>query len=197
MRTKNLFQKNMFTISNFLSILRILIVPVVVYFIYLEHITENTIYRYHQLILFIIIIISDFLDGYLARTFNQVSKFGKFLDPIADKICLIGIGGSLVIYKGFPLWMLIIGLCRELFFVITALLLFYRRDIEVKPNILGKISVCCMAFSAIVYLLSIDYIIFQNIGIKEFSVFLILIFYISGSIVNVKRYSIYYNKEEH
>jgi cardiolipin synthase len=138
---------------------------------------------------------SDFLDGFLARTFNQVSKLGQFLDPIADKVCLLGIGGSLVIYKGFPLWMLIIGLSRELFFVISALLLFYRRDIEVKPNMLGKISVCCMALSAIVYLLSVDYIIFQNISIKELSILLILIFYISGSILYVKNYSVYYNKK--
>jgi CDP-diacylglycerol--glycerol-3-phosphate 3-phosphatidyltransferase len=196
MKTKYLFQEKIFTISNFLSILRILIAPVVVYFIYLEHITGDSTYRCHQLIFFLIITISDFLDGFLARTFNQISKFGQFLDPIADKICLLCIGGSLVIYKGFPLWMLIIGLCREFFFVISALFLFYRRDIEVKPNMLGKISVFCMAFSAIVYLLSLDYIIFQNMSIKELSILLILIFYISGSILHVKTYSVYYNKKD-
>jgi len=195
METKSLFQEKIFTISNFFSILRILITPVVVYFIYLEHITGDSSYIFHQLIFFLIIIISDFLDGFLARTFNQISQFGQFLDPVADKVCLLGIGGSLVIYKGFPLWMLIIGLSRELFFVISASLLFYRRDIEVKPNMLGKISVCCMALSAIVYILSLDYMVFPNISIKEFSILLILIFYISGSILYVKRYSVYYNKK--
>ena len=197
MKIKYLFRENIFTISNLLSIIRILIVPFVVYFIYLEEITGDSAYRYHQLIFFIIIMLSDFFDGFLARSFNQVSRFGQFLDPIADKICLVAIGGSLVIYKGFPLWMLIIGLCREFFFVISALLLFYKRDIEVRPNMLGKISVFCMASSAIVYLLSLDYIVFQNISIKELSVFLILIFYISGSILHVKRYSVYYNKKEY
>ena len=195
MKIKYLFQEKIFTISNFLSILRIFIAPIVVYFIYLEHITGDSTYRFHQLIFFLIIVVSDFFDGFLARTFNQISQLGQFLDTIADKICLLGIGGSLVIYKGFPLWMLIVGLCREFFFVLSAFLLFYRRDIEVKPNILGKISVLCMALSAIVYLLSLDYIVFQNISIKELSILLILIFYITGSILNVKIYSVYYNKK--
>jgi len=197
MKTKHLFQEKIFTISNFLSILRIIITPIVVYYIYLEHITENPAYRYHQLVFFLIIVISDFLDGFLARTFKQISKLGQFLDPVADKICLLAIGGSLVIYKGFPLWMLIIGLGREALFVISAMLLFYKRDIEVRPNMLGKISVCFMALSAIVYILSLDYIIFQNISIKELSILFILIFYISGSILHVKTYSVYYNKEDH
>jgi len=138
---------------------------------------------------------SDFFDGFLARAFNQVSKLGQFLDPVADKICLLCIGGSLVYFKDFPLWMLVIGLCRELFFVISALFLFYRRDVEVKPNMLGKISVACMALSAIIYLLSIDYMIFPPAGVKEISILLILIFYISGSVLYVKTYSVYYLKK--
>ena len=194
MKIKYFFEEKIFTISNILTILRILIVPVVAYFMYLEHVTGDSTYRYHQFMFFLIIIISDFFDGFLARELNQASQLGQFLDPIADKICLICIGSFLVCYKGFPLWMLMISLFREFVFIISSLLLFYKRDVVVKPNILGKISVLCMAFSAIVYLLSLDYIVFSNISIKEFSVLLILIFYISGSILHVKTYSVYYKK---
>ncbi|MCL1864470.1 MAG: CDP-alcohol phosphatidyltransferase family protein [Spirochaetes bacterium] len=197
MKIRYFFQENIFTISNFLTILRILIIPFLAYFMYLEHVTEDSTYRYHQFIFFIIIILSDAFDGFLARAFNQITKLGQYLDPIADKICLLCIGFYLVSYKGFPLWMLLISLFRELFFIITALLLFYRRDIEVKPNILGKISVACMALSAIIYILSLDYMIFPGMSIKEFSILLILIFYISGSIFDVKKYSVYYNKKKH
>ena len=197
MKAKYFFQENIFTISNFITILRILIVPFVAYFMYLEYISGDSAYRYYQLIFLLVIMASDFFDGFLARAFNQVSKFGQFLDPIADKICILCIGCFLVSYKGFPLWMLIISLCREFFFVITATFLFYRRDVVVKSNILGKISVLFMALSAIVYLLSLDYMVFPNMSIKELSVLLILIFYISGSILDVKTYSVYYNKEEH
>jgi len=195
MKLKYFFQENIFTISNLLTILRILIVPFVAYFMYLEHVTGDVTYRYHQFIFFLIIIISDFFDGFLARALNQSSTLGQFLDPIADKICLISIGSFLVCYKGFPLWVFMISLFREFFFIISALLLFYKRDLIVNPNILGKISVLCMALSAIVYLLSLDYMVFPNISIKEFSVLLILIFYISGSILHVKTYSVYYKKE--
>jgi CDP-diacylglycerol--glycerol-3-phosphate 3-phosphatidyltransferase len=164
---------------------------------YLEYNTGDSAYRYHQLIFLLVIMLSDFFDGFLARALNQVSKFGQFLDPIADKICILCMGFYLVNYKDFPLWMLIISLCREFFFIITATFLFYRRDVVVKSNILGKISVLFMALSAIVYLFSLDYMVFPNMSIKEFSVLLILIFYISGSILDVKTYSVYYNKKEH
>ena len=197
MKAKYFFQENIFTISNFITILRIFILPFVVYFMYLEYNTGDSAYRYHQLIFLLVIMLSDFFDGFLARTFNQVSKFGQFLDPVADKICILCMGFYLVNYKDFPLWMLVISLCRELFFIITATFLFYRRDVVVKSNILGKISVLFMALSAIVYLFSLDYMVFPNMSIKEFSVLLILIFYISGSILDVKTYSVYYNKKEH
>jgi len=195
MKIRYLFRERVFTVSNFLTLSRVIAVPFVTYFMYKENVTGNSIYRYHQFIFFLIIVLSDFFDGFLARAFDQVSPLGQFLDPVADKICLLCIGSSLVYYKDFPLWMLVIGLCRELFFVISALFLFYRRDVEVKPNMLGKISVACMAFSAIIYLLSIDYIIFPPAGVKELSILLILVFYISGSILYVKTYSVHYFKK--
>jgi len=195
MKIRYLFTEKVFTVSNFLTILRVIVVPFVTYFMYLENVTGDPMYRYHQFVFFMVIVISDFFDGYLARTFNQVSKLGQYLDPVADKICLLCIGGSLVYYKGFPLWMLLIGLCREIFFVFSALFLFYKRDVEVKPNMPGKISVACMALSAIIYLLSIDHLIFPYAGVKELSIFFILVFYISGSILYVKTYSVYYTKK--
>lgn len=195
MKAIHLFEDKVFTVSNFLTLSRIVIVPFVVYFMYLESITGNSNYRLHQLLFFIAIVISDFFDGFLARAFNQVSRLGQFLDPVADKVCLFCIGGSLVYYKGFPLWMLMISICRELFIIICAIFLFYRKDIEVKPNIPGKISVVCMALSAIIFLLSIDYIIYPPVDVKELSILLILVFYIYGSILYVKTYSVYYNKK--
>lgn len=192
MKIRYLFRDRVFTISNFLTIARVLAIPFVTYFMYIENVTGNSLYKFHQFIFFLVIILSDFLDGFFARAFNQVSRLGQLLDPIADKICLICVGSALVYYKGFPLWMLVIGLCREIFFIFSALLLFYRMDVEVKPNMLGKISVACMAFSACIYLLSFDFMIFPHLGLKELSVFFILAFYISGTILYVKTYSVYY-----
>ena len=195
MKIRHLFRDKVFTVSNFLTLTRVLTIPFITYFMYIENVTGNSLYRCHQFIFFLIIVLSDFFDGFFARTFDQVSRLGQLLDPIADKICLICVGSSLVYYKGFPLWMLIVGLCREIFIVIIAIFLFYRMDVEVKPNMLGKISVACMALSAVIYLLSFDFIIFPHVSLKELSVFFILAFYISGTILYVKDYSVYYSRK--
>ncbi len=195
METGSLFRENVFTISNALTLSRVMIVPFVTYFMYVEEVTGNTLYRLHQSAFFILIVMSDFLDGFFARSFGQVSKLGRFLDPLADKICLLCIGSSLAYFKDFPLWLLLVWFCREIFIVAAAGYLFYRRDVEVKPNIFGKISVACMALSALIYLFSIDYTVFRSVGVKELSIVLMLVFYITGTILYVKTYSIYYNRK--
>lgn len=196
MKIRELFHEKVFTVSNLLTISRVVAVPVIVYYMHLEYKTGLEKYRYYQGGFFGLVIFSDFFDGFLARTFKQVSKLGQFLDPVADKICLLVLGSTLVYYKGFPLWLLLIALFREVFVVTGAFFLFARRDIEVKPSIIGKISMGCMAFSAIVYLMSVDLVLLDMVSIKDISVFLILLFYIPGSILYVKNYSAYYFKDK-
>lgn len=192
MKIRELFQEKVFTVPNFLTMMRVTAVPVIVYYMYLEYITGLRTYRYYQAGYFAAIVLTDFFDGFIARAFNQISMLGRFLDPVADKICLVFLGSSLVYYKGFPLWVLLIGLFREFVVVIGAFFLFARRDVEVKPSLMGKTSVACMAFSALIYLLSFDYYLLCGISLKQLSVLLILIFYIPGSLLYVKNYSSYY-----
>jgi CDP-diacylglycerol--glycerol-3-phosphate 3-phosphatidyltransferase len=70
--------------------------------------------------LFVVASLTDFLDGYIARKYNQVSDFGKFLDPLADKLLTIA---AMVMFCGwdesFPAWALMIVLTRE--FAVTGL----------------------------------------------------------------------------
>lgn len=68
--------------------------------------------------IFIIASITDKLDGYLARSRNQVTNFGKFLDPIADKILVLSAMLILVEYGNLPAWIPIIVLTRE--FIVSA-----------------------------------------------------------------------------
>lgn len=196
MKIGELFSEKVYTVPNFLTLLRVFAVPVILYYMYLESITGNTEYRYYQVIAFGVVIISDFFDGFLARAFDQISKLGQFLDPVADKICLMVIGSSLVYYKGFPLSVLIIVILREAVVVLGAVFLFAKRDVEVRPSMMGKIGVACMAISALLYIISFDYMIFNLISVKIISVSLILIFYIPGSVLYVKNYSSYCFKDK-
>ena len=196
MKIRDLFAENVLTVSNFLTISRVAALPFIVYYMSLESITGNRLYGYYQLVFFVIVIISDFFDGLLARSFNQVSKLGQFLDPVADKICLITLGTSLAYYKSFPIWMLGVIFIREIFVVIAAAFLFYRKDVEVEPNFLGKMSVAFMSFTAVLYLASVNFIIFGIVDVKEVCAAMTLIFYISGSILYVKTYSVYYTRED-
>lgn len=71
-------------IANKLTLLRVLLVPVFLYFL-LES-SDNITYGYIALAIFCIASFTDFLDGYLARKLNLITNFGKFMDPIADKV---------------------------------------------------------------------------------------------------------------
>lgn len=71
------------TTANKITVIRILLVPVFIYF------AANFDKQYYDIIttaVFLIISFTDFLDGYIARKYNQITDFGKFLDPLADKI---------------------------------------------------------------------------------------------------------------
>ncbi len=73
------------TYANQITILRIFLIPVMVLVFFLNQ--ENP--RYYLTSIFFIAAITDYLDGYLARKMKQVSKLGKFLDPVADKLLVI------------------------------------------------------------------------------------------------------------
>ena len=74
-------------IPNLLTILRILSIPLLIFLV----LSSSNFYNFFALILFILISITDYLDGFLARKMNVVSKFGEMLDPIADKIFIISV----------------------------------------------------------------------------------------------------------
>ena len=105
-------------IPNLLTYARILAVPLVVACLYAQSILDGGMWlRWVAVALFIAAAITDFLDGYLARSLGQQSSFGRMLDPIADKLlvssCLLMLGADETI-KGWSLWAAIVILCREI-----------------------------------------------------------------------------------
>jgi len=126
---------SLWTLPNRLSILRILFIPVIVFFIS----TQEDGLLLASCLLFIIAGITDGLDGYLARKMNLTSKFGLYLDPIADKLLVSSVLITLTHYDQIPLWVTLILVGRE--FLINGLRAFYAMEgITIYPSSSGKIK---------------------------------------------------------
>ena len=107
-----------YNIPNLLTYGRILCVPLIVICFFVEgKLSISNTARWVALWIFIIASITDFLDGYLARIWNQTSNIGRMLDPIADKLlvasCLLMLAADSSIH-GWTLWAAIVILCREI-----------------------------------------------------------------------------------
>jgi CDP-diacylglycerol--glycerol-3-phosphate 3-phosphatidyltransferase len=97
-------------LPNKLTILRVLMIPFFVVFM-LMNITAVD--KWIALALFVAASLTDFLDGYIARKYNLVSNFGKFMDPLADKL-LVGAAMICLVEMGrLPAWIVIVIISRE------------------------------------------------------------------------------------
>lgn len=112
--------KRAYNIPNLLTYGRILAVPLIVVCFFLEGRLESSDFaRWTALFLFLLASITDYLDGYLARIWQQTSNIGRMLDPIADKLlvatCLMLLAADPVeTIHGWSLWAAIVILCREI-----------------------------------------------------------------------------------
>ena len=110
--------KSSLSLPNILTYARIAAIPVVVGCIYVQAIMDGPLWlRWVALAVFIAAAVTDFLDGYYARIWDQQSAFGRMLDPIADKLlvasCLLMLAADGIIH-GWTLWAAIVILCREI-----------------------------------------------------------------------------------
>lgn len=95
--------------ANKLTMLRVILIPVYLVIWYLDFVGNN----YAALAVFIIASVTDFIDGYVARHYNQVTDFGKFMDPLADKVLVITSMICFCAMGRFPAWALVIVVARE------------------------------------------------------------------------------------
>jgi len=133
-------KKSPFTISNFLSFLRILLVFPTIYFI---AIGKNEI----MYIVAVIAIISDWMDGFLARRLNQITDLGKILDPLGDKVLIGAAVIALYYYQDFPLWLMLVIVLRDLAILIGAFFIYDKSKEVTSSNWTGKISVTFIAIT--------------------------------------------------
>ena len=106
------------TLASKITLIRVAFIPIYLVFMYLGAGTPN-IWMWLALAVFIVASVTDYIDGQIARKKNQVSDFGKFLDPLADKLLVISAMCMFCEWGMMPAWALMLVLARE--FSVTGL----------------------------------------------------------------------------
>ena len=126
------------TTASKITLSRVLMIPVYLVTMYLSG-GESNVWMYVSLAIFIIASLTDFVDGYIARHYNQVTDFGKFLDPLADKLLTIAAMCMFCQWGVFPAWALMIVLTRE--FAVTGLrLIAVQKEHVIAAGWSGKVK---------------------------------------------------------
>ena len=129
------------TTASKITLVRVVLIPVYMVLMLLSANGADWL-RWAAVAVFVIASISDFLDGYIARHYNQVSDFGKFLDPLADKLLVLSAMCIFCQWGMFPAWALMIVLARE--FAVTGLrLIAVDNGRVIAAAWSGKIQTAC------------------------------------------------------
>ena len=138
---------------NKLTIARMIIVPFLVIFLLTGWGGEAN--RYISLTLFVVASVTDWFDGYLARKNNLVTNFGKFMDPLADKLLVCSAMICMIDLKRLPAWFVIIIIARE--FIISGFrLIAAENGIVIAANYWGKFKTASQMIMIILLILHFD-----------------------------------------
>lgn len=146
-------------LPNKLTIFRIILVPmmVIIPLLNIQGAWLGIPYTYWIInFIFIIASITDKLDGYLARKYNQVTNFGKFADPLADKILVLSAMLLLVEFGKLPAWIPIIILAREFIVSGYRLIAVEQGGKVIAASVFGKIKTVTQIIAIIIAFLDIN-----------------------------------------
>ena len=149
---------------NKLTIARMIIVPFLVIFLLTGWGGEAN--RYISLTLFVVASVTDWFDGYLARKNNLVTNFGKFMDPLADKLLVCSAMICMIDLKRLSAWFVIIIIARE--FIISGFrLIAAENGIVIAANYWGKFKTASQMIMIILLILHFDgiFVILEQIFI--------------------------------
>jgi len=147
------------TTANKLTLLRVMMIPVMIVLMYIKSLGNPigffnmSVAQFLIALLFIIASLTDFLDGYIARKYDQITTFGKFLDPIADKVLVMValLYLMMTMPDRVPLWAVMIVIVRE-FMVTGVRLLAIEKGNVIAASIYGKIKTATTMIALIVLL---------------------------------------------
>ena len=138
---------------NKLTVARMIIVPFLVVFLLTGWGGDAN--RYISLALFVVASVTDWFDGYLARKNNLVTNFGKFMDPLADKLLVCSAMICMIELNRLPVWFVIIIIGRE--FIISGFrLIAAENGIVIAANYWGKFKTASQMIMIILLILHFD-----------------------------------------
>jgi cardiolipin synthase (CMP-forming) len=129
-----------FTISNFLSALRLLLTPVLIYFL----LENNTVMVF---VIILIASVSDILDGYLARKLNQITELGKIIDPLGDKVMVFTFCITLFYQGKLPLWFFLLIIIKDLLILLGGMVMAKSEKNVPASDKFGKAAVILTGFT--------------------------------------------------
>lgn len=133
------------TLPNLVTLARIVLVPFFFGFMVYHYRAlqsgrnHESFYQIGAIIVFAFILISDGLDGYLARRKNQCTPLGALLDPVADKLFVVSSFALLVAFKAIPIWLAVLVISKEVVLCLGWFLLqILHYDSSIRPSRVGK-----------------------------------------------------------
>lgn len=142
-------------LANKLTTLRVVLIPFFVYF----QLSDISWGSYAALGIFIVASLTDMLDGYIARSRNLVTDFGKFMDPLADKLLVCSALICFVQQHILPAWMVIIIVTRE--FIISGFrLIAAQQGVVIAAGIWGKLKTVFQMLMIIMLILKVENYVF-------------------------------------
>tara|TARA_B100000315_G_scaffold47101_1_gene41892 strand:+ start:18735 stop:19286 length:552 start_codon:yes stop_codon:yes gene_type:complete len=139
------------TLANGLSLLRAFLAVPIVYFISIDNLKWT-------IITILFAVLTDFLDGILARSAGEVTDVGKMLDPVADKIVIISVILYLILdtERQFPLWFLILYLVRDIVISLNSIYILNHKSVVLSSNLIGKWSIGITSLAIFMYVLKYE-----------------------------------------
>ncbi|AVP55825.1 CDP-diacylglycerol--glycerol-3-phosphate 3-phosphatidyltransferase [Clostridium tetani] len=172
-------------IPNMLTLFRMFLIPIFIIIFFSN--AENNLF--YSICVFLLAGITDILDGYMARKYNLITKWGIVLDPLADKLMLLTVLFCLSKANIIPMWVLIIISLKELLMIIVGGIL-YNKNFIIPSNKFGKVS-------TLMFYISIFLLIFsKKLGryLLNLSVIMAIITFLNYLLIYIKKKS---NIKEH
>jgi CDP-diacylglycerol--glycerol-3-phosphate 3-phosphatidyltransferase len=146
-------------LPNKITIFRVCLIPFFLVFLLIDSIPYG---NYISAAIFVVASLTDFVDGYLARKYNLVSNFGKFMDPLADKLLVCAALICFVELGQIPAWIIIIIISRE--FIISGFrLVASDNGVVIAASYIAKFKTTAQMIMSVLLIVNFDGVFFNTL----------------------------------